>query len=189
MMILNYRRLLAFEKGDIMSEPLTLYKLMILYMLKQVKFPLTGSQISDFFLLKEYTTYFTLQKALDELTEAHLIKPEATRSSTRYEVTREGEETLSFFGKKISPAIIEDIDEYLKENKVRLRNEVGIVSDYYKSTNQDFIVHLAIREGRAQLLECNISVPDKEQAEHMCSRFNTESQKIYSFLMKSLLSE
>ena len=37
-----------------LSEPMTLYKLMILYMLKQVKFPLTNSNISDFFVSKEY---------------------------------------------------------------------------------------------------------------------------------------
>ena len=64
-----------------MSEPLTLYKLMILYMLKQVKFPLSGAQISEFFLNKEYTTYFTLQQALSELNESHLIKLESTRNS------------------------------------------------------------------------------------------------------------
>ena len=172
-----------------MSEPLTLYKLMILYMLKQVKFPLSNAQISEFFLDKEYTTYFTLQQALSELIESHLIKLESTRNSSRYEITREGEETLSFFGKKISSAIIEDIDEYLKENKVRLRDEVGLLSDYYRSTNQDYVVHCAIREGKTQLLEINISVPDKEQAEHMCSRWNKESQKIYSTIMQHLMKE
>ena len=172
-----------------MSEPLTLYKLMILYMLKQVKFPLSGSQISEFFLDKEYTTYITLQQALSELIEAHLIKLETTRNSSRYEITSEGEETLTFFGKKISSAIIDDINEYLKENKVRLRDEVGVLSDYYKSTNQDYIVHCVIREGKTQLLEINLSVPDREQADHMCARWNRESQKIYSFLMQTLMKE
>ena len=56
-----------------LTEPLTLYKLMTLYMLKQVKFPLSGSQLSEFFLDKEYTTYFTLQQVLTELKEAHLV--------------------------------------------------------------------------------------------------------------------
>ena len=56
-----------------LSEPMTLYKLMILYMLKQVKFPLTNSNISDFFVSKEYTTYFIVQQALTELLEANLI--------------------------------------------------------------------------------------------------------------------
>ena len=86
-----------------LSEPLTLYKLMTLYMLKQVKFPLSGSQLSEFFLDKEYTTYFTLQQVLNELKEAHLITAQTVRNSSLYEITREGEETLSFFGKKSPP--------------------------------------------------------------------------------------
>ena len=47
-----------------MAEPLTLYKLIILYMLKKVDFPLTNAQISEFVLDQEYTTYFTLQQAI-----------------------------------------------------------------------------------------------------------------------------
>ena len=130
-----------------LSDPITLYKLMILYMLDHVNFPLTNSQLTDFFLDHEYTTYFTLQQALNELKEAGLIRMESTHNSSRYEITKEGDDTLSFFGNNISPAIIEDIDSYLKENKFRLRNEVGVISDFYKSTNQDYIVHCEVREG------------------------------------------
>ena len=120
-----------------LSDPITLYKLMILYMLAHVNFPLTNSQLTDFFLDHEYTTYFTLQQALNELREAGLLKMESIHNSSRYEITREGEDTLSFFGSNISPAIVSDIDGYLKENKFRLRSEVGVISDFYKSTNQD----------------------------------------------------
>lgn len=161
-----------------LSEPMTLYKLMNLYMLKQVNFPLTNAQLSGFFLDREYTTYFTLQQALNELLEAGLIKMQTLHNSTRYEITREGEETLEFFGKKISPAIVEDMDEYLKENRFRMRNEVGLVSDFYKSTNQDYIVHCEVREGKNVLVGIDVSVPDKEQAELMCSHWRDRSQEI-----------
>ena len=49
------------------QEPLTLYKLIVLYMLDQVDFPLTGAQVSDFILTKEYTSFLTLQQAISEL--------------------------------------------------------------------------------------------------------------------------
>ena len=49
-----------------MSETYTLYKLIVLYMLDKVDFPLTTSQISEFILEKEYTTYFKLQETLAE---------------------------------------------------------------------------------------------------------------------------
>ena len=81
-----------------LSDPITLYKLMILYMLDHVNFPLTNSQLTDFFLDHEYTTYFTLQQALNELKEAGLIRMESTHNSSRYEITKEGDDTLSFPG-------------------------------------------------------------------------------------------
>ena len=140
-----------------LAEPMTLYKLMNLYMLHQVNFPLTNAQLSNFFLDREYTTYFTLQQALNELLDAGLVKKETMRNSSRYEITKEGEETLEFFGKNISPAIVSDMDEYLKQNRFRMRNEVGLISDFYKSTNQDYIVHCEVREGKAVLVNLDIS--------------------------------
>ena len=171
-----------------LAEPMTLYKLMNLYMLHQVNFPLTNAQLSNFFLDREYTTYFTLQQALNELLDAGLVKKETMRNSSRYEITKEGEETLEFFGKNISPAIVSDMDEYLKQNRFRMRNEVGLISDFYKSTNQDYIVHCEVREGKAVLVNLDISVPDKEQAETMCNAWKTKSQEIYAHVMRTLLS-
>lgn len=172
-----------------LAEPMTLYKLMNLYMLHQVNFPLTNAQLSNFFLDREYTTYFTLQQALNELLDAGLVKKETMRNSSRYEITKEGEETLEFFGKNISPAIVSDMDEYLKQNRFRMRNEVGLISDFYKSTNQDYIVHCEVREGKAVLVNLDISVPDKEQAEIMCNHWKDRIQEIYAYVMKSLMSE
>ena len=171
-----------------LSEPKTLYKLMNLYMLKQVNFPLTNAQLTDFFLEHEYTTYFTLQQALNELLESGLIRMHSNHSTTRYEITREGEETLEFFGKNISPAIIAAMDQYLRENRFRIRNEAGVIADFYKSTNQDYIVHCEIREGKTVLLDVSLSVPDREQAEAMCSQWEKKNQDIYSYVMKTLMT-
>ena len=51
------------------QDTLMLYKLMVLYMLNKVDFPLTNSQISEFILDKGYTNYFTLQQALHDLSD------------------------------------------------------------------------------------------------------------------------
>ncbi len=172
-----------------LAEPMTLYKLMNLYMLKQVNFPLTNAQLSSFFLDRDYTSYFTLQQALNDLLDAGLIRQETVHNSTRYEITPEGEDTLDFFGKTISPAIVEDMNEYLKENKFRMRDEAGFISDFYKSTNQDYTVQCEVREGKNVLISLDVSVPDKEQAESMCNHWKGKSQEIYSFIMKSLMSD
>ena len=56
-----------------MAEAFKLYKLIILYMLDKVDFPLTNSQISEFILNEGYTTYFKLQQALSELLDLDLF--------------------------------------------------------------------------------------------------------------------
>ena len=160
---------------------------MILYMLNRVKFPLKNSQISEFFLGKGYTGYFTFQKAIGELLEANLISGEVMRTASRYDITREGTETLNYFGGSISDSIKADIDAFLKENKIRLRNEVGVVADYYKSTNSDYVVRCEVREGKNALISLEISVPTADQAEAICGNWQNDNQRLYAYLMQELL--
>ena len=77
-----------------MAEAFKLYKLIILYMLDKVDFPLTNSQISEFILNEGYTTYFKLQQALSELLDSGFIREESTHTRTFYHLTEEGEETI-----------------------------------------------------------------------------------------------
>lgn len=160
---------------------------MNLYMLKQVNFPLTNSQLTDFFLKYEYSNYFSIQQALGELQDSSLIHTESTHNSTRYTITTEGESTLEFFGNHISLAIINDMDSYLKENRFRMREEVSVIADYYKSVSQDYMIHCEVKEGKSTLISLELAVPDKEQATQMCDKWREKSQEIYSFAMKSLL--
>lgn len=169
------------------SEPLTLYKLMILYLLKSVNFPLTNSQLSGFFLDYEYTTYFTFQQVINELIDARLITSHSARNATRYEITPEGEETLGFFGSDISSGAIEDMNKFLKTNKFKLRSESSSYSDYYEAPNGNYVVHAEVREGKAILFGIDLSVPDRDSAELMCSKWNEKNQKIYAYMIKQLL--
>lgn len=168
----------------------TLYKLIVLYMLNKVNFPLTNSQITGFFLEKEYTTYFNVQQVISELIESHLISVETVRNTSYYHITSEGGETLGFFVNKIPGAIMDDMDLFLIKNKYELRNEVGTIADYYLSTNtQDYIVHCQVKEGKSTLIELNLSVPTKEEAAIMCSNWKEASQGIYAHIMKKLMQD
>ena len=61
-----------------MTTAFKLYKLIILYMLSRIDFPLTNSQISEFVLEQGYTNYFKLHQILGELVEDRLIRKEST---------------------------------------------------------------------------------------------------------------
>lgn len=169
------------------TDTSTLYKLMVLYMLSKVNFPLSNSQISEFVLEHQYTTYFTLQEIINDLAENGFIQVLNYRNSTQYKLTKEGEDTISFFANKISQAIRDDIDNHLKENKYDLKCEVGTTCDYYRSTNGDYIVHCQVKEGETNLIELNVAVPLEQQADVMCSKWKDASQEIYDFIMHKLM--
>lgn len=97
------------------QEPLTLYKLIVLYLLNKVSFPLTMAQVSDLILEKEYTNYLTLQQVINELAQAGLITAKTLVNRTHLQITEEGRNTLSYFENRISDAIKTDIGEYLKK--------------------------------------------------------------------------
>ena len=104
------------------TEALTQYKLMILYLLHSVSYPLSNSQLSGFFLDNEYTTYFTLQQCISDLVEAHLISSHQSRSTTRYEISDEGKQTLQFFENEIPSIVKDDMEQFLSKNKLRLQH-------------------------------------------------------------------
>jgi len=170
-----------------MSEALTLYKLIILYMLNKVTFPLTNAQLTEFILNKEYTTYFTLQKVISDLIDSNLINATTIRNSSMYAITEEGTNTLDFFENKISEAIRLDIDEYLRANKYELRNEVSVLADYYKTTNHEYAVRCIVKEKNFDLIDMTLVVPDKEHAVTICNNWEKKNQMIYDFLMTELM--
>lgn len=170
-----------------MSETQTLYKLIILYILNRVTFPLSNAQLSEFILDKEYTDYFTLQQTIFELTDSELIRSETVRNTTLYHITDEGRTTLIYFENKISSAIREDIDTFLSEHKYELRNEHSAPADYYRTDTGEFAAHLKVLERDSVLIDLTLTVPAEAQAKAICSHWKDKSQEVYATLMQSLL--
>ncbi len=170
-------------------ETMTLYKLILLYILNKTEFPMTNSQLSEFILDKGYTTYFRIQQALSELTEAKFISVEHIRNSSYYSITPSGRETLEFFGDKISPAIVNDINSFLEENHYRLRKESELIADFYQKKKDAYTVHCCAKEGKNIILDIQLEVTDTEQANTACDNWREKSAEIYQFLVNTLLSK
>lgn len=168
------------------QEPLTLYKLIVLYMLNKVDFKLTNSQVSEFILDKEYTNFLTLQEVISDLTDTELIKTETMMNRTFLSITDEGRNTLSYFGNRVSDAIKADIDQYMIDKHLELKNEASITANYYKSTSGEFEASLSAKEKDVELVHINLSVPTEEMAIAICDSWQKKNQKIYQFLMQEL---
>ena len=165
---------------------LTLYKLIILFMLDRVDFPLTTSQLSQFILDKGYTNYFSFQQALNELEDAGFIQSEQIRNTTQFHLTPEGKEALDMFDYKISPAIKDDIYAYFAAEKINLRNEVEIFATYYPAKREEYTVQCTILERKETMLDIKLNVPTLEQATRICDTWQEKSNSIYDYLVRQL---
>ena len=169
------------------QEQLTLYKLMILYLIEKVDFPLSNSQISEFILDKGYTNYFTVQRAFHEFEEENMLRVKQIRNMSHYALSDEGSEAIEMFEYQIPNSIKEDIAQFLKEKEYELRKEANVTADFYPSKGDEYTVNLKIREKESPLLEINLNVVSRDQAVYICDHWEKKHSDVYSMLIEKLL--
>ena len=170
------------------SEMLMLYKLMILYILDRIDFPMTDSQLTDFFIGKDYTDYLTLKETISDLQEDYFLSKEVVRNKTLYHITENGGEALSFFFKDISPAARADIDEYLAVQRYQLKEEQSTPADYYEIKHSEYLAECKILDRDSPLLNVQITVSNEAEAERLCNNWKENSTDIYTYIVTKLLA-
>ena len=170
-----------------MAEPFTIYKITILYMLDKAGFPLTNTQISNFFLDRDYTDYFRVQEVIGDLVDADLILAETTHSNTQYTITDSGKETLNYFENKLNDEIEEDVKKFFQENQMEFRQENSLLANYYRTTGQKYSVRCQARSDGETLVDLTLLVKTKEQTETMCANWKTQNEEVYAYLMDLLM--
>ena len=170
-----------------MADTFTLYKLIILYLLDKVNFPMSNAQLSEFILEKEYTDYFTVQTALSELSETGFLRVKTVRNTSLYRITPAGRDTLEYFGDKVSDTICMEIQTYLKEKEVEIQDSLSTTADYFPAPHSGYLARCQVRERSSTLIDLTISVPSEDQAQAVCAHWKERSQEIYAYIMQNLL--
>ena len=171
-----------------LQEPLTLYKLILLYLLKRAGLPLSKTRVRDFILEKGYTNYIILNQAIGELLDAGMITEQLINERSHFSLTEEGAQTLAFFQGNISDITKEEINTYLRENKLELISELSVTANYDRSSTGEFEAHLLAKEKGIPLVEITLSVPAEETAASICANWREKNGEIYQMLVERLFS-
>ena len=78
------------------------------------------------------------------------------------------------------------IDQIVIDN---IKKELTIYSDYTIENSDSFIVNLKALEDEMLLIDLKVSVPTKNQAKSLCSKWKENPSEIYNKLMQSLFSD
>lgn len=169
-----------------LQEPLTLYKLIVLYLLERASLPLSKTRVCNFILDKGYTNYIILNQAIAELIDADMIETQLIDERPHFSLTKEGAQTLAFFQANISDITKEEINAYLKENRLELLNELSVTAYYDRSVTGEFEAHLLAKEKHIPLVEIALSVPTEKTAAAICQNWREKNEEIYRFLVEKL---
>lgn len=169
-----------------LQEPLTLYKLIILYLLERAALPLSKKRVCDFILDKGYTNYIMLNQAIGELIDAGMAASQPINERPHLTLTEEGAQTLSFFQSNISDVTKAEINAYLKENKLDLISEISVTANYDKASTGEYEAHLVAKERGIPLVRITLSVPAEETAASICRNWLEKNEEIYQMLAEKL---
>lgn len=170
-------------------ETRMLYKLIILYILNKVDFPMTNTQLSNFLLEKEYTNFFNAQQTLSDLEDDEFVRSDTINKSYMYRITDLGRETLSFFNTTISVEIRDEIDLYMAAHEYSFREEASTIAECFEIKKDEYIVRLQVLERGSSIIDLNLMVSSNEAAEQICRQWRSKSSDIYAYVISSLLSD
>ena len=171
------------------SSELAENKLLMLYVLKSIKEPISNTQLTEIILENNFINYFTFQQYLSELEESKFVEYQEANDKKLLMLTEKGDTVLSLFKDRISPSKISIIDEYIKEKIGSIKKELTIHADYTLSDSDDsFIVDLKAIEDQALLMELKLSVPTKNQATSICNRWKENPSDIYTNIINILVN-
>ena len=168
-------------------EDFTIHKLIILYLLSQVKIALSLSQMTQIILERGYTNYFSLQQSLNELEKSNFVIISKQNNASYFEITDKGQQTLEFFSSRIPDSIKQELDQFIENNWRKLRSELDIYAEYTPDKVNEYMVNCKVTENKSTLIELNVSVGSKKQAIALCNKWKNNASTLYSEILQILL--
>lgn len=171
------------------SAELAENKLLVLYVIKSLRQPISKTQLTEIILENNFINYFTLQQYISELETADFVGYVEKNNKKLITITDKGENVLSIFNDRISPIKRDIIDNYISKTIDNIKKELTIHSDYTIEKNNSFIVNLKALEDEILLMDLKISVPTKKQATSLCSRWKENPSEIYTKIVQVLFND
>lgn len=164
-----------------------LYKLTILYTLHRAEQPISNNQISNFLLENDFTDYFNVQQLMGELIDDGYVTRRTVRNKTFYTLTESGDSVFKLLSRDLAPSIKADVDKYISDNRMEIKEELSYSADYYEVSIGHFNSHLYVEENGEKILEINVSSNSADEADHICAGWKKKSSELYPLIMSKLM--
>lgn len=164
-------------------------KLKLLYILKYINTPLTNIEITNFILDNDILDYFTLQQFLGDLLDSKFVSLSSKNGNEYYSISEAGTDALDMFSEKLPEYFIKQVETSFSNFKMEIKKHRELLGHYYKRKEDEYIVSLQVIENESSIFSLSINVPDEDLAKHICKKWDSNPEKIFSSIIKTLTTD
>jgi hypothetical protein len=154
-------------------------KIVILYTLHKFRLAMSMDQLYRVILDNDILDYFSFMHYFYDLLEYGYVKATIIEEKTRYDIQPKGTEAVELFTNKIPPGVRSKIDRTVDEILSSYEKVMDIRAVTTAISERKFVAKCGIYEWNVPLLEINITVGDKDQAEKIAKYFKENATQIY----------
>ena len=168
------------------NQTLAENKVLILYILDNVKEALTNNNLYKIVTAVVDMNYFYFQQFLLDLINSNYVMHYQNEENTLYQITNKGKQTLELT-EDILPGIVKlKIDTNLKNALEKVSNESSIIAEYTPKNEDYYNITCKIVERNETIFEIKTFAGSREQAKQIVDNWKSHAIEIYPQLLKTL---
>ena len=171
------------------TDDLIMEKLIVLYILNNLKEDVTESQLTHIILSTEAMDYFPLMTVLPKMLESKFVVKYKKSDLMLYSITQSGLEVLMHFQNRIPSSLINKIDSYIKLNEEEIFSSmIKKQASYSLHDDMTYEVVLTLIKRRENILTLNINVNNENEAKYICYKWENTEDDRYTQILSLLKS-
>ena len=161
-------------------------KIFILYLLRNIKYPLEFSTINDIVVQDEIVNCFDFAECFAELLEAGNIEENKTESGLKYHITEQGIHVSD----NLYGGLLRSIRDRGLRSAYRLLTfrdrDAKTMSEITETADGSFVFECGISESGKDVLTLKIAVTDKKRVQQMKYYFDEFTEEVYADVLSVL---
>ncbi len=164
-------------------------KILILFLLKNINYPLTITNISDILIRYGQANYFDIAEGLEELVIKMFVeKIENEHKVTHYHPTGQGLKSVEQLYSMLPSSVREKTMRSALKTLASIKRDSQIISDTQK-TDYGYLVNCQIKDEQFDIFKFSLFVPNEIQAKIVQKNFKDNPEYIYKALIEIITKE
>jgi len=161
-------------------------KVLILYVMARVNYPVTVQQIYELCYQDECLSYFDVCTAIPELVKSTHLVPVGEDC---YEITEKGRHDGEMTADSIAFTVKQRAENAVSRFNRQIRRSSFVKTQIIPRDSGDFSVIMALDDEQSNLMTLELLAPNQRQAVRLAKLYEKKAEIIYNLTMTALLDD